>query len=232
MKKSKKLLALLLGATMLTTSLIAGGCGDPNANNPNIIKYAEGAVEGRPNYENETETFEIWSYGQVCSDHYFIASEPIYFLDEFGNKVNLQTLERTEELIECGFNVVFINYSHSGDSLWMSDEDWNNSDTKQTLDYCQQLGLKAFSHGGYLYQLGKTRDLQDNRFTTKTRINPEKAQELIDVQAEQIRPERLEKEIDALMVAEEETDAIRNEIAEGVIVAEKEVIRQEILAIV
>ncbi len=224
-----------MGATMLTTSLIAGGCGDPNANNPNIINYTEGAVEGRPNYESETETFKIWAYGQTCTDHYYIASEPIYFLDEFGNKVSMQTLDRTQELVDCGFNIVFIDYSHSADALFLSDEEWENSQAKQTLDYCQQLGLKAFSHGSYLYSLGRTLEMKDdagNLLKPTTRILPEKAQEFIDQQAVELRPRLVQNEKDALIAEEEETGAIRTEITESAINTEKEVIRQEILEIV
>ena len=82
MKKSKKLLAMLMGTAMLTTSLLAGGCG----NAATASKYQEGATEGRPNYDisEDAPTFDIWSYGQTCDDHYFISSEPIYFLDEQG----------------------------------------------------------------------------------------------------------------------------------------------------
>ncbi len=224
-----------MGATMLATSLIAGGCGDPNANNPHLINYKEGALEGRPNYENETETFKIWSYGQVCADKYFISSQPIYFLDEFGNRISMQTLERTQELIDCGFNTVFINYSHSGDSMWFTDEEWENGNMKQTLDYCEQLGLKAFSHGSYLYGLGRDVYVEDeygNQVKSDTRVVPEMAEKHIEKYATDIRPKLLQDKKDELTAKETETGAIRIEIAESAINAEKEVIKEEILAIV
>ena len=57
MKKTRKFLSCLLGATMLATSIL-GGCSNT------------ATIEGAPDYSTTEEEFKIWSYGQVMDDNY------------------------------------------------------------------------------------------------------------------------------------------------------------------
>ena len=100
MKKSKKLLAFLMGATILTTSLF-GGCGGG---------YATGAKDGAPDYSQSENKFVTWTMGGVMGDWVMLNGERYY---DLPNKTPgfFQTRERTQDLKDCNFTMVSVDWS-------------------------------------------------------------------------------------------------------------------------
>lgn len=227
MKKSKKLLAMLMGTAMLTTSLLAGGCG----NAATASKYKEGATEGRPNYNisEDAPTFDIWSYGQTCDDHYFISSEPIYFLDEQGNPVSMMDDDRMQELVDANFNTVFIDYSHSGDQLFMTHEEWIQTSGYRTLNLVEKFGLKAFMHGGYLNPASRGHELKDDDGNFyKSRIQPHEAESFIGAKLSDVTGKLYTEEYNRLTAIEEQDGAFAAEVTPALEAAAKLAIRERI----
>ncbi|MBQ3115447.1 MAG: hypothetical protein IJC07_00285 [Clostridia bacterium] len=148
MKKSKKLLATVMCSAILATSVF-GGCGKDKGG----IVVPEGALENRPNYENETETFHTWAYGQVMNDNYMNNGNYYYFYDENGNKMCLQTPERTQWLVDAGFNEVYL-----GSVFGVGDKGYRgrtadgtpsfiNSEVQEQMDEMHKHGLKIMAFG-------------------------------------------------------------------------------------
>lgn len=160
MKKSNKFLACLLGATMLASSVL-GGCSNT------------ADTEGAPDYSATEETFRIWSYGQVMDDNYMNKGETYYFYDEDGNKISLQTEERTKWLKDANFNVVFITLFEGSFSKRDADgnTDFSTSEIKAVMDMCHKYGLKTFCHGQEFYSLS-------NLDNGQSRINEIEAKKL------------------------------------------------------
>lgn len=160
MKKSKKLLATLMCSAMLATSVF-GGCGKEENSG---ITVPEGALENRPNYENETETYHTWAYGQVMNDNYMNNGNKYYFYDENGNKMSLQTPERDQWLVDAGFNEVYL-----GSVFGVGDKGYRGrtpdgtpafigSEAHKKMDELHEKGLKVMAFGNDWFSITSRRD--------------------------------------------------------------------------
>lgn len=192
MKKSKKLLALLMGATIATSAAL-GGC-------------AGGAdLENAPDYSKTEDTFNIWAYGQVMNDNYMNNGEVYYFYDDEGNKICLQNEERTKWMADANFNTVYLGSVFSA-SYSKRDEEgkpmFETSEVKRIMDMCHEVGLKVFVFGQEFYQLS---DLNNN----ESRIDPEKAKALWDSTKKIFEGEVLSEE--AERITQEYRDKFRSE---------------------
>ncbi|MBQ4098023.1 MAG: hypothetical protein IJC72_01815 [Clostridia bacterium] len=154
MKKSKKLLACLMGATILATSLF-GGCGGAG--------YAAGATEGAPDYSQSENKFVTWSMGAVMGDWVMLNGERYY---ELPNRPAgfFQTRERTQDLKDCNFTMVSVDWSiDKGDYKFF--ETMLESPGHKVIKDCEELGMSVLLDGGLF---------RSYTMRTESNFNPER----------------------------------------------------------
>ena len=139
MKKSKKLLTLLLGATMLVASLF-GGCSGA-AGQP------EATLEGAPDYSQCTEDFRRWAFSMGYDDWIMLNGEKLYFEDGF-----FQTKDKTEKFVDIGYNMVFVDWAFSDVGFRMGFE---GSRYEKVIRDCEELGLDTLWYGREFHSLSK-----------------------------------------------------------------------------
>ena len=132
MKKISKILALIMG--FLSTCSIFVSCAETGSSEPLLV----------PDYSESTKEFNIWSYHATCNGWY-------QYRDENGilrrhdrsetDPVPISNAETIQEYKDCGFNILFISYSHQFDG-----RDFENSDAKKLMDIAYEKGLKCFVH--------------------------------------------------------------------------------------
>jgi hypothetical protein len=132
MKKSKKLLALLMGSTMLIASLF-GGCGSNG--------YPKASEEGAPNYEQCTNDTIRWGMSMVRDTWVMLNNEKYY---HFDNGESFQTYEKTQRLKETGFNTVFIDWTFQDGNF---EQGFEGTNFEKVVRDCEKLGLKTIWNG-------------------------------------------------------------------------------------
>ena len=226
MKKSKKLLAMLMGSAVLATSIFAG-CGEDDR-----IVVPEGALENRPNYEQETDTFHLWAYGQIMNDNYMNNGNTYYFYDEDGNKMCLQTPERTQWLVDAGFNEVYLGSVFScGGYRWRQEDGtpgFFNSEIQEQMDEMHKHGLKIMVFGGEWFSITSRRDslidpvyYAENEAVTRATVLSD-LQSRYTMEMTKEYEKAIQAEVDALEITVEVATAFyTEEVTEEVIAAKK-----------
>lgn len=105
-----------------------------------------------PDYLSESGEFNLWAYSATCDDWYMLNGNTYYF--EQGT---MQTAEHTKWYKECGFNVLFIDWTFSEDPL-QGDYDFESSELKRVMDLAYAEGLKCFIFNPNLHALSKTKE--------------------------------------------------------------------------
>ena len=144
-----KRLSLMILSMLLAFSAFAFGCGKNEEN-----------FENAPDYSAESGEYNIWAYSATCDDWYMLNGQTYYF--EQGT---MQTAEHTKWYKEGGFNVLFIDWTFSEDTL-AEGYDFENGKLKTVMDLAHAEGLKCFIFQPNLHTLSQTEE---------SLINPEKA---------------------------------------------------------
>lgn len=181
MRKSKKLLALLMGTTMLAASLF-GGCSGTG--------YPKASEEGAPNYENSTEKVRIWGMSQVRDTWVMLNNEKYY---HFDNGESFQTFEKTQNLKETGFNTVFIDWTFQDGNF---KEGFEGTNFEKVVRDCETLGLETIWNG---------KEFASFASREESLINPEKWEEILATQTpeyvREVTQEYTEKYLDEIKEA-------------------------------
>lgn len=160
MKKSKKLLAFLMGLTMVIASVF-GGCGGET---PTV------SMDGAPDYSQSTEEFYRWGFSMVRDDWVMLNGEKYYSEESF------QTEEMTKQLADVGFNMVFMDWSFADCSF----KKGHSESFIRVVRDCEKYGLKTVWSGAEFHSLSSREE---------SIIQPYKWAELIDEHTEDCRRE-------------------------------------------
>ena len=143
--KDKKIAAILTAGVIILCSSLAACGGDKAGGNA-------------PDYSKSNAEYPIWAYSGTRGDWYEENDYRYYYED--GSRL---TAENTALYAECGFNVLFADWSIGG---YDGPVGFENSEMKKALDYSADCGLKAFVYTKQLAWLSQTEE---------SLINPEKA---------------------------------------------------------
>lgn len=135
MKKSKKWISLVCSG-MLALSMFSG-CGGSGGGN---------AVP--PDYSNSDKEYTIWSYGSTCDDWYQVNGVRYY------HESSLQTKESTQQFADCGFNILFIDWTFQYSGLGTA----NDRDARviEIMDWAAEAGMKCFIFASKLHALSSS----------------------------------------------------------------------------
>ena len=143
MKKSKKIISLALSG-MLALSMLSG-CSMLSG----LFGGANNVDNGvAPDYSDSNKQYTIWSYGSTCDDWYQVQGNRYY------HKSSLQTKESTQLFADCGFNVLFIDWTFQYNGLGAA----NDRDARviEIMDWAAESGMKCFIFASKLHALSSS----------------------------------------------------------------------------
>lgn len=129
MKKINKILALIVGA--VSACSMFGSCGKEQATGSVLV----------PDYSESTKEFNLWAYQATCNGWIQTRGEDglLYRYEAPEYPVPVSNAETIKEYKDCGFNILFLSYTHQFDG-----RDFETSDAKKLMDIAHEQGLKCF----------------------------------------------------------------------------------------
>ena len=152
MKKIKKWITATLCSTLILS------CG--------LSSCGEGLDKNAPDYSSYTDEFITWAYAATYDGWWQTVDENEEFVridNSDDTPVAITTKESLQEYKDAGFNTLMINYVYPFNS---AKDNWENSPTKQIMDWCAELDLKCMVWESVVRGLASTEE---------SLINPDKA---------------------------------------------------------